>query len=227
VPDAKGGAANMNVLLVAAKRSQIDDHLDLVSASGLMPEVIDVDPFALGNAWALATGVERRMEEAEKAMAFVDIGARKTTINIVRGDVSLFTREIYFGGMDFTAAIARTLNVESAEAEAMKRGSGDAADPMKEAVFPALDELGSEIQLSFDYFANTFEKTVDAIYLSGGGAKLAPLREGFERIFEKPTAIFNPFQSLKIDSGVDGAMLINNAPQLVVAVGLASRLRKE
>ncbi len=223
---ATAGAAGMNVLLVAAKRSQIDDHIGLLGEAGLIPEIIDVDPFALGNAWTVSTSVERRMAEAEKAIAFVDIGCRKTTLNIVRGDASLFTREIYFGGADFTSAIARQLSCEMEEAEGLKRQPAD-DDQIREAVFPALDELGSEIQLSFDYFANTFEKEVDALYLTGGGSRLGFICEAFEKIFEKPVTPFNPFEGLRVGDGVDGALLAANAPQLVIAVGLASRLRKD
>jgi type IV pilus assembly protein PilM len=223
-----GGENEMRVLLVAVKRSLIEEHVQLVQSIGLAPEIIDVDAFALGNAYECRGKVGAAGEPADRAVALIDVGAGKTNINIVRGGTSYFTREIYLGGDDFSSAIAKRLACEAPQAEAMKRDPGENAEAMRDAVAPSVDDLGNEIHLSFDYFENQFDRPVDDVLLSGGGARLAQVEETFEKIFEKRTRRWDPTEDLKIDeSTVDVEALRANAGQLAVAVGLASRIRKD
>lgn len=227
--EATGGGqqgGNMTVLLVAAKRSQVEEHLEMLREASVTPVVIDVDAFAVGNAHAMSMATTGTADD-ESILAFVDVGASKTNINVLRGSTSMFTREIPIGGNEFTDAIAKALNVSFDEAEALKRDPGEGTQAIHEAVFPTLDDLGNEIQLSFDYFENQFEREIEGIRISGGGSRLMGFRENMEKIFEKPTAVFNPFENIIVDAEVDSDLLSVNASQLVVAVGLAARLRKE
>ena len=217
-------SGNMNVLLVAARRTQVEEHLEVLREASLAPAVIDVDAFALGNAWSL---VAAEGEGARTVLGLVDVGATKTNINVLMGDTSLFTREIPMGGRDFTEAIARTLGVTYDEAEELKRNPGDGVQAVQEATLGAMDDLGNEIQLSFDYFENQFEKDIEGIRYSGGGSRLPGFGESLERIFEKPTEVFDPFEGLAVNENVDAELLKSSAPQMAVAVGLAARLRKE
>jgi type IV pilus assembly protein PilM len=220
----RAGEGNMTALFVAVRRQQVDEHLDLVERAGLVSEIVDVDAFALGNALELGVGC-RAPEDAQKALALIDVGASKTCVNIVAGGVSMFTREIYLGGRDFTQAVARRLNLESRQAEDLKRAPEDEG-PLREAVLPLVDDLANEIQISFDYFEHQFERRIDELRLSGGGSRLGLLAEAFERVFERPAKPFNPFEGAAIDSAVDRDLLESNAGRLAVAAGLAARLKR-
>lgn len=218
---------NVNVVLAAVKKSQVEDHLQTLQSAGCLPEVVDIDAFALGNAYELTRhATEARGEVTESVVALVDVGATKTSLNIVNQGTSLFTREIYFGGHDFTAAIARRMNVEESSAEALKRNPGENADAIRDAVFPTIDDLGNELQLSFDYFESQYGTPIEKILLTGGGARFPFFREAFEKIFEKPTSVLNPFEGLHVSDEVDPDLLQNGSPQLAIAVGLASRILK-
>lgn len=220
--EAQGGS---NVVLVAVTKNQIGDHIKLLQSSGVVPEVVDIDAFALSNAYELQRAFAREAPP-EGVVALVDIGAAKTCVNIVAGGVSAFTREIYIGGRDLTQQLGRRLNIEDTEAEALKRNPGDNLESVKDAVFPTIDDLGNELQLSFDYFENQYSKGIEKIYLSGGGARFELVREAMEKIFEKPTAIFNPFDGVPTSEELDQDMLASSGPQLAVAAGLASRILK-
>jgi len=88
---------------------------------------------------------------------------------------------------------------------------------------PVLDDLGNEINLSFDFFENQFEGEVQEVFLSGGSVLLPFLEESFEKIFEKRTKTWNPVEGLKVRSdNVDVEALNQLAPQLAVAIGLAA-----
>jgi type IV pilus assembly protein PilM len=215
----------MRVLLVACKRAVIDEQLRVLAAAGLHPEIVDVDVFALGNAFE--TAVRRGPEAGTRVSALVDVGASKTSVNLVRAGTSLFTREIHAGGDAFSAAIASRLGLKQAEAESLKQSPGPDADRVRGAVAPAVDDLAAEIRLSFEYFENQFDLGIDEVLLSGGGARLVHLDEDLSRTFDRPTMPWDPTGDLPIASGsVDVDSLREHVSELAVAVGLASRLRR-
>ncbi|MCB9876168.1 MAG: type IV pilus assembly protein PilM [Planctomycetes bacterium] len=221
-PDAgKGG--EMKVLLVAAKKAVVADHSMMLTELGLQPVAVGVDGFALGNAWELGDLVNPGIQEPGRTVALVDIGATKASINILRDNLTCFAREVPIGGHDLTNAIARRLGVEPQQAEEMKRDSGDQLGIVLEAVAQTLEDLGNEINLSFDFFENQFDGEVQEVWLTGGTALLPSLEESFEKIFEKRTKTWNPIEGLKVKAdNVDVEALNQLAPQLAVAIGLAA-----
>lgn len=222
IEDAPGvGANEMKLLLVAVKRDVIDEQVRLVQGAGLQPELIDVDAFALGNAFALG-GPTYEMA-AGKVVALVDVGATKTVVDIVRGAESYFTREVYVGGNDVTNAIAKRFGIETFEGEQLKRNPSSREKEIAEAVLPSLEDLGNEIQLSFDYYENQSDSKVEEVFVSGGGSRVPGLEETFERIFERRTMTWNPLEGYDLDEGLDHQSLLECAPALGVAAGLAAR----
>jgi type IV pilus assembly protein PilM len=123
----EGQEPEMRVLLVAAKRTFIDEHVGVLEGAGLQPAIVDVDSFALGNAYELSGMINPQAIAAGKLVALVDIGASKTNINIMSDSISYFTREFYKGGDDLTDSISKKLSLEVKDAEAMKRGVTGAA----------------------------------------------------------------------------------------------------
>jgi type IV pilus assembly protein PilM len=215
----------MRVLLVACKRAVIDEQLRVLAGAGLHPEIVDVDVFALGNAFE--TAVRRGAEGEARTSALVDVGASKTSVNLVRRGVSLFTREIHTGGDAFTAAVAGRLGLQPKEAEALKQRPGQDVERVRAAVTPAVDDLAAEIRLSFEYFENQFDLGIDEVLLSGGGSRLAGLDEDLGRIFNRPTLSWDPTGDLPIAAGsVDVDSMREHVSELAVAVGLASRIRR-
>ena len=219
------GSNEMRVLLVACKRAVIDEQLRVLAASGLQPELVDVDVFALGNAFELAVGVDP--ETGSRVSALVDVGATKTSVNLMRAGVSLFTREIHTGGMIFTTSIANRLGLKHGDAEALKRNPGDEYERVRQSVGAAVDDLASEVRLSFDYFENQFDLGIDEVLLSGGGSRLVGLDQDLSRIFGRPTTVWDPTGDFPIAAGsVDVDSLNVHVPELAVAVGLASRIQR-
>jgi type IV pilus assembly protein PilM len=217
------GKPDMKVLLIAAKKSIVADHARILTELGLQPVAVGVDGFALGNAWELGDLVNPGIQDPGRTVSLIDIGATKSSINILRDNVSCFAREVPMGGQDLTNAIARRLGVEPAQAEAMKRDPGEQLSIVQEATSQVLEDLGNEINLSFDFFENQFDGEVQEVWLTGGSALLPFLEESFEKIFEKRTKTWNPIEGLKVKSdNVDVEALNTLAPQLAVALGLAA-----
>ncbi len=213
----------MKVLLVAAKRAVVQDHSRMLTELGLQPVSVGVDGFALGNAWELGDSINPGVQETGRTVALVDIGATKTSINILRDNISCFAREVPIGGQDLTNAIARRLGIDPSKAEDLKRDPGDDLGVMQEAIGQTLEDLGNEVNLSFDFFENQFDGEVQEVWLTGGTSLLPMLEESFEKIFEKRTKTWNPIEGLMVKAdNVDVEALNQLSPQLAVAVGLAA-----
>ena len=217
--------ANQQVLLVAVRRGFIEDHLSLVQSAGLIPEIIDVDVFALCNAfWTLGPNPAAGLDGAT---ALVDIGAAKTWVAIVGGNRPLFQREIYLAGNEITDAIARSFNEEPADVENVKitAEGGESLEAMVDAAMSAFEDLANEIRLSFDYVEGQFETEVSTVVLTGGSAQLPTVADILGNILGRPVRVFDPLAGLDlVPSRYDIHGLDANSPSLAVALGLAAHI---
>jgi type IV pilus assembly protein PilM len=222
-PDAVAAGENMEVLLVAVKRDKVNDYVSVISQTGKTPALVDVDAFAIQNAYELNYDLDRL-----KVVALVNMGAAVTTINIVARGNTVFWRDITFGGNQFTEALQREFNLSYEQAEALKRGqSVDRYGPNDaRAVLDSVSsEMAGEIQKTFEFFAATSsEGPVDELVLSGGCALTPNLVQVLRERFGVPTELLNPLRRVHYREGdFDQAWLESIAPMLGVAVGLAVR----
>ena len=193
----EGQEPEMRVLLVAAKRTFIDEHVAVLETAGLQPAVVDVDSFALGNAYELSGSINPQAIAQGKLVALVDIGASKTNINIMSDSVSYFTREFYKGGDDLTDAISKKLSLEAREAESLKRSAsagagggggggmgGGGPEPIVMVDSSDADKLGGSRgeRGTTSVPIVMLEKGDTGKYGRGGGGGGGPMSEDAERI---------------------------------------------
>ena len=212
----------MEVLLVAAKKDIVGSYTEAVREAGLSPVVIDVDYFALENMY------ETNYDAVpDRAIALVNIGARYSSINILKGGRSTFTGDVPVGGRDISEALMRDLNVGVLEAEVLKAGgSNDKISPDQAAAVSgsAAAALIEEIHhaLSFFWTAAT-DETIDAVFISGGVARMPGLAQQLSERVGAPVEIANPFAHVSIDAAVDTPQLRQQSAEFAVAMGLATR----
>ena len=210
----------MNLTLVAVKKSKVNEYAAIVAEAGFEPAVVDVDAFAVGNQHEL-----NHPEDGAEAVALIDIGASTMKTNVTRGGLTLFARDIQFGGNHYTHAIAQRLQVPFEKAEAAKLGQdvGVAWDSIVPALETVSRDLSLEIQRTFDYFASTTEsERIGKILLSGGCAKLPGLTEYLASNWGIPVEIARPFERIDVDP-MYAEDVSTAGPALAVVVGLALR----
>jgi type IV pilus assembly protein PilM len=220
----------MDVLLVAAKKDMINDYINVVREAGLVANVVDVDSFAVQNAFEVNYNLP-----VGETVALINVGAAVVNINVIHSGVSAFTRDIAQGGNQYTDEIQKQLNVSYDEAEALKvGGSGgdqDSVVPQEvERVMQQVSEtIANDVQRSLDFYAATAaDATINRIYLSGGCAKVPALSKAIEAKTGVPVEVIDPFRQIDIGSrGLDPNFLKNQAPLAAVAVGLALRSADE
>lgn len=216
------GKDQVEVLVVAVKNEVIDGFVDTLADAGLTPAVVDVDVFALQNAYELLFP-----EDVEKTVALVNVGHRYSGVNICRNGMPLFTGDISSGGRAFTEGLAAALGIGLQEAEELKcKGvRGAANEEIAQAFGQQLDALAAEInrQLSFFWSASGAEGGIDKICLSGGGARV----DGLPEVLQEKTGIecvrFDPFERCELGEEVDAQDVRTLGPSMAVAFGLAVR----
>jgi len=218
--DAQG---TMDVLLVAAKKEKIADYTGVISQAGRTAVVVDVDAFALQNAYEVNYGLE-----PDHVVVLLNAGASAININILTGDQSVFTRDISIGGNSYTEAIQKELNLPFESAEQLKRGQpvdGVSFDDVKPVLQSMTENVLLEVQKTFDFFkATASSDRIDRIVLSGGASRVDGFAEALHERFSTTVESFDPFKKIAFDAakfGVDDPA--NLAPQAAVAVGLALR----
>ncbi len=224
------GQGQMDVLLVAAKKAIIEEMLDVVRDARVEPLVVDVDAFALFNAFELNYPVP-----TDETVALINVGAATININVVADGLSTFTRDITVGGNQLTEEISKQFAVPWEEAEHMKTSSETTLSmsgvlrEVQRISERVSENLVSEIQRSLDFFAATsMNANITSIYLSGGAALQSGLIEGLERRLGAQVKALNPFNNLIIDpKKFDLSSLQRLAPVAAIAVGLARRARDE
>ena len=218
--DAKG---TMEVLLVAAKKEKIADYTGVIAQAGRTPVVVDVDAFALQNAYEINYGFE-----PGTVVVLLNAGASAININIVANEQSVFTRDVSLGGNAYTEAVQRELNLPFDSAELLKKGMPvDGAT--FEDVIPVLRAMTEnvllEVQKTFDFFkATASTDRIDRIMLSGGASRVEGFAEALQERFGTPVEMFDPFRKITLDAKMFSAEQRETiAPTAAVAVGLALR----
>jgi len=211
------------VMLVAVKREKILNHTNVLSQAGKTPAVVDIDAFALQNAF------EVNYEPSPELMvALLNIGASIMNINIVRGGAPLFTRDVSVGGNQYTDTLQKELDLSFEDAEKLKQGQ-EVANISPEARAPHIRSVSEilllEIQKTFDFFRQTTStENIQQIYVAGGTAKVEGLVDLLKEEFNLPVEIMNPFQKVSINPSKFDVNYINEiGPRMSVAVGLALR----
>lgn len=213
----------MDVILVAAKKDIINDYVSVIIESGLNPVTIDVDAFAIENMLAINYDIEK-----DETIAMANVGASITNINILKNNMTAFTRDIFKGGNQITEEIQRQLHIDYEEAEKIKTGSKiEAASQsvIQDVLRSASESLSMEIENSIEFFQSTttYEK-ISKLYLSGGGSKI----NNFDIILQQqigiPVEIVNPFKKIEYsEKNFDLEYLREIGPMMAVGVGLATR----
>ena len=213
----------MDVLLVAAKKEKIADYTGVISQAGRTAVVVDVDAFALQNAYEVNYGLE-----PDHVVVLLNAGASAININILTGDQSVFTRDISIGGNSYTEAVQKELNLPFESAEQLKRGQpvdGVGFDDVKPVLQSMTENVLLEVQKTFDFFkATAASDRIDRIVLSGGASRVDGFVQALTDRFNTAVEMFDPFKQIAFEPAKLGVEDPEGAaPTAAVAVGLALR----
>jgi type IV pilus assembly protein PilM len=219
--DAAGG--QVNVLIAACRKEIVDDYMAVSQGAGLTPLVIDIETYAMENAYAL---IAQHMPGGgmEKTVAVVDIGATTTTINVMHNNRSVYTRDHSFGGRQLTDEIQRRYGLSYEEAGLAKKQGGLPDNYQTDVLRPFMEATCQEVMRALQFFySSTPYNSVDQVLLGGGCAQIAGIDELIAARIGVPTMVANPFASMSLASRIKPQILSSDAPSLMITCGLAMR----
>jgi len=213
----KEEVGQMDVMLVAVKKDIINEYLSVVKEAGLNPLIVDVNSFALENIYEVNYEIE-----PDKNIAIVNIGASTINMNILKGGISVFTRDSAVGSNLHTEALQREFNLTYETAERLKKGEA-VENVSPQDAFPVMDlaseEIIGEVNRSLEYF----HEDINEVILSGGCALVKDFPKLLAEKIGIEVKVMEPLKNIKIPKRFDITYIEEMVPMAVVAAGLALR----
>jgi len=219
----QGQPEQVDVLLAASRSENVEVRKDAIELAGLTAKIIDVEAYAMENAFSLiADQMPDRAED--KTVAVIDVGATMTTLNVLHDRKTIYTREQVFGGKQLTEEIQRRYGLSYEEAGMAKRQGGLPDNYEPEVLEPFKEAMAQQVSRSLQFFFSSSQfNSVDHIVLAGGSASITGVDELIEQKLGIPTSVANPFVNMSIAPRIKTQILANDAPALMIACGLALR----
>ncbi|HEX9705142.1 MAG TPA: type IV pilus assembly protein PilM [Gemmatimonadales bacterium] len=217
-PDAEG--LQMNVLLVAAKRELVDSRVALLGEAGLSPAVIDVDAFAIHNAFEI-----NHPDAMQGVVGLVNIGHEVTNVNILEDGIPTLTRDLSVGTRRFREDLQREKGLSAEDSEQVIQGQQQSGD-LQGYVEAHGEEVAVGVERAAAFLATASRSAggLARVYTSGGGARIPGLNEVLANRLRVPVEVANPLGGLRVKDSVFETVEVDSiAPLLMLSVGLALR----
>ena len=215
----EGNPETVDVLLAASRSENVDLRIGAADIAGLTADIIDIESYALENAYKL---IEPNTEG--RVVAIIDVGATMTNINVVADNVLVYNREQPFGGKQLTEEIMRRYGLSYEEAGLAKKEGSLPDNYVPEVLEPFKETMAQQVHRFLQFFyAASQHNSVDQLVLAGGCAAIPGIDELIESRVGVETSIANPFANMAMSSRINQQRLSNDAPSLMIACGLALR----
>lgn len=212
----------IDILLAASKSENVESRQDALEAAGLTARVVDVEAFAIANAFELIR--ERDHLSKNEAVGIFDIGRDLTTLLVLRGGRVIYNREHPFGGHQLLEETMRRYEMTPEQASFFERAEEGPEDFEQEVLEPFQLNIVHQISRALQFFASSNEYSpISTIYLAGGTASLKGLAAMVQQELGLTTRVADPISGLDVSPSVAVAALKRNTPNLMVAMGLALR----
>lgn len=213
----------VDVLLVASRRENVEDRVEALDKAGLKAKIIDVEAFAMENAFALIADQLPGSSEGQ-TIAISDIGSTMATLNVIADGRTIYTREQGFGGRQLTDEIQRRYGLSYEEAGLAKRHGGLPDNYINDVLEPFKKAMVQQIARSLQFFvSSSANRTIDSIILAGGCSSIPGVDKLVEQNLSIPCFIANPFINMALSNRVKPQSLSSDAPAMMIACGLALR----
>ena len=215
---------NMDVVLVACRKDKLESYVSCVAQAGCVPKVVDVDVFALQNAYELNTMGGGR----DEVVALVNLGATFTNLTMMVGGKSVFWRDMAWGSSRFSEKLMEDWGLSREAAELLKRGlpaDGHSAEEVQPSINAVSDAFADELGRTLDFFKSSFKvDRLDRVLLAGGGSLVHGLIEVLADRLRVSVDRLNPFQLIEVDGRTEDPTTVREiGGAAAISVGLALR----
>ncbi len=217
-----GNPDMMQILLAASRTENVDIRVAAAELGGLTAKAVDVEAFAMENAFVLVA--DQLGIDPKARVAIVDVGATMTTLIVLNEGRTIYTREQVFGGKQLTDEVMRRYGLSYEEAGLAKRQGGLPESYEQEVLEPFKDAMVQQVSRSLQFFFSSSEfDSVEHVVLAGGCASINGVADLVQQQLAIPCTIANPAANMSVAPRVRAQALGADAPSLMIACGLALR----
>jgi len=185
--------------------------------AGLNPIVVDIEPGALLRSYSAQN---RRDEERSLRVMLLHFGYGMTSVMITEDQDVLFVKNIEVGGRQIDEAIAEQLQLNTVEANALRKRKqldSQVAKTLQDAGRPIIEKLIRELSMCIRYHSVTFRgRPISKVILSGG-----EVTDEISQLFEQRLGI--PCESSDPFRRIENRPKTDSPSQWEIAIGLSRR----
>ncbi len=217
-----GEASSISAIVAAASREELQARMEALGDAGLYPDIVDTELTALVNAYETANAAGHFQDERQ-GVILADFGAAKTLLAASANGAYLF-REFLFGGINLTELVADRMSISLDQAERIKCEPGEHIETVRDAVYPGIEELASEIRSLADCLKTVAGAPAKLLLLSGGLVLFPGLVKVLGKLAKMETRAFDSFGSVMANK-YDQEFLDAYIHEFPLAFGLACHAR--
>lgn len=211
----------IEALMVAIHNDILSQYTDLSNRAGLTTRFFEIETFSAIR--SIFTG-------EMVPVVIVDIGAGTTKVAVVDYGVVRMSHSINKGSQDITVAISRSLNVDFAKAEEIKRRVGlveriEGAE-ISGTMNSIVEYIFAEVNRVLLDYQHKEKRAVSKVILIGSGTLLRGVGDIAKKTFPVPVLMGNGFAKVETPAFL-AEMLAEVGPAFAVSTGLALRHLQE
>lgn len=206
-----------DVLLAVVYKDAVEKLKSLVNGAGFDFLSFEIEIFG-----AIRSVLQREIYP----VMLIDFGASTTKMTIVEDGITRFSFSLSKGSQDITFALARSLSIDFARAENLKREMGLSKALEQKEISDIIESNVNYVfsdanQMILEY-RKKYGRSVEKVILNGGGSALSGIVEFAVNKFGIQTELANPFLKTQYPEFL-GPVLKKVGPSFSNAIGLALR----
>lgn len=212
----------LEILLAASKTEHVDTRRDVAELAGMTVRVIDVESYAIANAFNLVR--KRAGIDESETIAVLNIGSTVSTMIVLRGDRTVYSREHGFGGHQLVEECMRRYGMDAEQAAFLQRGEEPPAGFEDEVLEPFRQNVIQQISRALQFYSSSSDySSISTLFMTGGGASIPGLAEAVGNEVGMSCEVADPLKDLRLSPRINARALEQARPALTTACGLALR----
>jgi type IV pilus assembly protein PilM len=212
----------LEILLAASKTEHVDARREVAELTGLNVTVVDVEAYAIANAFELVRK-SAGIDEAE-TIGVLNIGSTVSTMIVLRGNRSIYSREHGFGGHQLIEECMRRYGMDAEQAAFLQRGEEPPAGFEDEVLEPFRQNVIQQISRALQFYSSSSDySSINILFITGGGASIPGLAEAVGNEVGISCEVADPLKDLRISPKINAKALDQARPSMTTAFGLALR----
>ncbi|MEN1727609.1 MAG: type IV pilus assembly protein PilM [Pseudomonadota bacterium] len=212
----------LEILLAASKTEHVDARREVAELTGLNVTVVDVEAYAIANAFDLVRK-GAGIDEAE-TIGVLNIGSMNSTMIVLRGNRSIYNREHSFGGHQLVEECMRRYGMDAEQANFLQRGEEPPAGFEDEVLEPFRQNVIQQISRALQFYSSSSDySSINTLFITGGGASIPGLAEAVGNEVGISCEVADPLKDVRVAPKINANALESARSSLTTACGLALR----